>query len=100
MDADSRSFALPEKLWKTLFSLKNETSGTQCVREIAQTLSLPTQHAISCPVGVATDTRITKRGNQVSLRKILDVQKSCVYAVKLSSAKTENVSSTHLAAKF
>ena len=84
---------------KTLFSLKSKMSGMRRVREIVQTLSLPTQQTISFPECVATDTKNGIRRNQVSLGKILDVHKCCVYAVKRIVARIERVTSTTFAAK-
>ena len=99
MDTDSLYLALSKEIWKTVFSLRSEASGMRCVREIAQTPSLPTQHKISCSECVETHTRNTIRGSQVSSRKNSDVQKCCVYAVKRIVAMIERVTSTSFAAK-
>ena len=51
------------------------------------------------PECVATHTRNTIRGNHVSLRENLEVQKSCADAVNCIVAMIEKVTSTSLAAK-
>ena len=73
--------------------------GIPYVREIAHTLSQPTQWTISFPECVATHRRNTIRGKQATLRKILDVQKRCVYTVEPTFAMIEGLTSTSLAAK-
>ena len=88
-----------KKIWKTCFCLKSETSRMRFIRKIAQTLSLPLQHTIWFRECVATHTRNTIGVNQVSLRKMLEVQKCCVYGVKHSEAMIERVTSIRLAAK-
>ena len=85
------------KIWKGVVSLKSETSGMQCVWEIAQTLFLPMQQTVSFPECVATHTGERIRGNQVSLGKNLDVQKCCVYSLKPIVAMIERVTSEYLA---
>ena len=88
-----------KKNWKTFFA-QSETIGMRCVREIAQTVSMSTQQTISFPECVETHTRNLIRGNHVSSRKDLDVQKGCVFAVKGFVAMIERVTSTSSAAKF
>ena len=51
------------------------------------------------PERVATHTRNTIGGNQVSVRKYLDVHKGCACAVERIVAMIERVTSTILAAK-
>ena len=82
MDADSPTWLCWKKFWKTILSMKRETSGMRSLREIAPTISLPMQQTTHFPACVATHTTNTIRGIQVSLRKKLDVQKCCVYAKK------------------
>ena len=71
----------------------------RCVRDVAQTLLMPMEHTVCLSECVATHTRNMIRGNQVSLRKILDLQKCYVFAIKRTAVMIERVTSTSIAAK-
>ena len=85
-----------KETWKMKLSLKSETSGIQSA--LGDCTDPSTANAFF-PQCIATHTRNTITGNQVSFGKNLVVQKGCVYAVKRIVAMIERVTSTSLAAK-